>query len=147
MQSTPHSDASDRRPRQVIYAVRLLWGTLYTGVLRLIAIYPLLSRTAAVWTTMMVIAFVLLVLAALYWWILGSLSRGRNWARITLLGLFLLWLLVGYGQVKVAFSRSSLEGGILVLQQALYVVALILVFTPTSNAWFRGHRHDSPAGA
>ena len=134
-------------PRNVSYAVRLLWATLAVGALRLVVVFPHLPKTLSFGTEVGVLVPVLSALPLIYWWVLGALSRGRNEARIALLVLFLLWLFVAYGQFATAYSRSMLEGNILVFQQILYLAALLLLFSRPSRDWYQAHAQRTAAAA
>src|ERR1700733_954774 len=124
-------------PRDVLYAVWLQWSTLFIGVLRLTINFPYIPKNLSLPTIITIIAVVLLVLAVLYWWVLGALIRGRNWARMTLLILFALWVPFAYGQFTMAFTRSSMDGAALAFQELLDLASLILVFRRSSRHWFR----------
>jgi hypothetical protein len=127
------------KPRSVSYAIWLLWATLALGALRMLIIFPYMPKGLSFGITVAIVIAVMLVLFLLYWWLLSALSRGRNWARITLLVLFLGWLFVAYDQFITAFSRSMLEGSIFTLQQFLDTAALAILFSRSSRDWFRVH--------
>lgn len=75
------------------------------------------------------------LLAAAFGWLAVQLGRGRNWARVVVVGLSVLFLLTTFslfqagvpGVVKVA-------GGV---QVVLFLGIIVLLLVRPSNAWFR----------
>ena len=75
-----------------------------------------------------------------------AVARGRNWARVTWLVLFLLGLPVIFFVGDLLLREGAASVAILVGQTIAQFVALVLLFQPSSNAWFR-HRVRTDGGA
>jgi hypothetical protein len=125
-------------PRNVSYAVWLLWATLVLGELRVIVVFPYLPKTVSFGTTIGVYVVSGLAFYLVFWW-LRRLARGSNAVRTTLVVLFVMWLPFAYGQFVTAYSRSILEGNIFAVQQLLYLAALTLLFSRPCTEWYRAH--------
>ena len=143
-------------PQVVRTAARLVAGTTIVywilipgGCLALNAIHPAsrgespLLSVMAMGLGLILIAPMLLISALVYFKVL----QGRNWARVLLLVLaciavyatlqgFHLALLFG---VKALPSWFLLEGA----PGVLYVIAAVLLYSGTANAWFRNTQRDA----
>ena len=72
-------------------------------------------------------------------YLVAMVEKGRNWARITYLVLFLLglpFLVMSYWANWRMAPIAALSG---TTQTLLQAVAVVLVFVPASRRWFRGH--------
>jgi hypothetical protein len=132
-----------RRPAEIDKAMFLLWLSLGLAVLNTIWNWRHLeaisrsptshvSRVVLIWS----------VSALLYW----KIGQGRNWARITLLVLFILAfvffifvlaLVPSMPILWVSFQRSAGAGILIVVGSALQLYALWLVFTAPGRGWFK----------
>jgi hypothetical protein len=74
--------------------------------------------------------FTLLLVGYFIW----KMSRGRNWARITLLVLFLVGLPFSFFYIS---GRSAILAVISILQGLLQGTGLLLAFRPSANDWFK----------
>lgn len=120
-------------PPPVILADRLLWASLGLGVLRVAFDWPDIERVAPV-------AFVLpvmIVTFAVVAFLIVMMLKGRNWARIVFLALFVIGTLMnGPSTVEEILTRPLL--GLCGLAQILLQgAALFLLLRPPASAWFR----------
>lgn len=118
------------RPKSIIAFERLYLLAILIEVARIAQQWPLLTQLsgADLWGRILAVGLSLLFL------LLAS-RRHRWWAALVLAGLFVFGLpMVGY-----VFSPGydPLTAGIILLQIALQAVALILMLTPDSRAWFK----------
>jgi hypothetical protein len=125
------------RPAQVAWAVWLMWVSVAVGVI----------STVVQYTGVFNLYMVVLVLAgsagrtAIAAWLILKTSARRNWARI----LLLLWFLYAIGvivwrwQVYIGSFTAGprLATATWVIKSVLDCVALILLFTPAANRWFK----------
>jgi hypothetical protein len=77
-----------------------------------------------------------------YYWA-PFILKGRNWARITVLVLFLIGSPVSVLFYIVEFRRDTLLGSLRIIIFIMQVVSLCLFFTKSSNAWFNAHKAAS----
>ena len=129
--STDNSFMTSATPWQVSRAAWLIAASLALGVLKIM----LVPTPGPLWLVFATIAVLLAFTAAI--------AKGKNWARITFTVMF------GLGLPSVFFIREQLlrEGSISVLvmavQTVLQLTAVVLLFLPASNGWFRGRRETA----
>jgi FtsH-binding integral membrane protein len=121
------------RPKKVQNAVTILYITLGIGIVRAVIEASANAEMAGVGFFM----FITLVLVALIMLLIAMIARGRNWARITCLVLFLLGLLPSILALIRSFTLSPISGVLEMVQVVLTIVALVLLFQQDSSAWFR----------
>jgi len=114
-------------PKPVLAALLLLIATHAVGLWQMIA----LSRTLEVqhWlpdSALVVVYSVLLILLVL-------ILRGRYWARAIYTAFLILGIL---GALRFIAGLSALEGTLLLAR----IAALVLLYLPSSNAWFARRR-------
>ena len=109
------------RPRHVENAVMLLYVSLGIGGLTGYLQGEIFSSIVAV-----VVA----------WYINHKIYIGRNWARITLLVLYVPVALISVAMLPFLLTTSPLFGLIAVVQLFVQGTALVLLFTKLSSEWF-----------
>jgi uncharacterized membrane protein len=67
----------------------------------------------------------------------AAVAKGLNWARVTLLVLFLLGLPLIFFIRDLLLREGAASVAILFIQTIAQLVALVFLFLPDSNAWFR----------
>jgi hypothetical protein len=110
------------RPRAATSATNLLWFAISLGALNS-AIVGSLSTLA-----------VSVLILGLFAWLTHKVSRGRNWARITLLVIVVLAL---PGEFVTLLEQPLLAAAISAVICGLQITALYLVFTGDGARWFR----------
>lgn len=125
-------EARAPRPRQVTWAVRLLW----VSVIYSIPMFYLEATRAPSDADRIVGLVVELVFTAFGCYLFVCIGRGRNWARIVTLVLTVLsTAMVVFGSPLP--SLSSIDGIASVLNTVSDIACMCLLFTPTASAWFR----------
>lgn len=127
-------------PARVLWFERLFYCSIFLSFVRLAIEWP---------SGMELLSFVsryalLLIQVVLIW--LAS-RRRKNWARLLLLAIFLVWaasdlLRAGFGGRPTAVDpqRIALQA-LVVIQILLENTGLILAFTGISRRWFHPHLH------
>jgi hypothetical protein len=122
------------RPTEVGWAMWLLWMSFLLGVFAMFQ--PFFLRTSLVFA-----ALTIGTPQAIEAWILFSIGRGRQWARITFL---CLWLLsIGYQAVLWKARFVTFNGGlsqrdvITATETLLDLAGICLLFSRRANTWFR----------
>ena len=122
-----------QQPSQIHIALILLWISLGVGLLiSLIDSNPALAGVS----TAFIVTVAVAVLAVMAFFIF-HIGRGRNWARITFLILFLLGTWPFMQELVGMFNRSLIACLLSVTQFVLQISAIYLIFTKPGNAWFR----------
>lgn len=121
------------KPQSVRLAVNLLWASLAIGVVKSATDLDYLSRVGPAAFVFFVMACTLAVMAFLF----CKIGAGRNWARITLLVLFILGIVPTLPLLFAEFARSPVRGVLSLVQLAIQACALFLMFTKPGSDWFR----------
>lgn len=128
------------RPAEVTRAVRILWISLAASLVTMLPVIRGNWWAAEGGDSMpdagpVIVGFALLMFAVSAW-LVWMVSRGRNWARWTLLVLFV----VGWLFLLTDFSRSITETPLAALADALIAAAEVwacyLLFSGAGAAWF-----------
>ncbi|HKQ30869.1 MAG TPA: hypothetical protein VJS66_06255 [Burkholderiales bacterium] len=121
------------RPASVAGAVKLLYATLGVGILRGVLEFQAVADSAPMGFVLTVWALTMGAMLMLFY----HIGAGRNWARITLLALFVLGLPFAIQPLLQSLASQPVFGALGVVQMAAQITALALLFRPESNAWFR----------
>ena len=131
----PAEDRGDK-PNTVSVAVVMLWITLIIQLAGLVWIWQFARHgPALIFIGMSVVSAIWLFTA----YLVAMVEKGRNWARITYLVLFLLGLPFIVMSLKTANWRLEPVAALsAVTQTVLQAIAMVLVFIPASRRWYRG---------
>jgi hypothetical protein len=121
------------RPKKVQNAVTILYVTLGIGIVRAVIEASANAQMAGVGF----LIFITVLVFAVMVFLIAMIGRGRNWARITFLVLFLLGLLPSILPLIRSFKLSPISGILGLAQMVLQVVALVFLFQQESSVWFR----------
>ena len=123
------------RPKKVGTAVTLLYTALGIGAVRYVmsaaASRPMVS------TASVVLMILTLAVIGIMWLLISKISIGRNWARISLLALFVLGVLGSIFQRDHFLGLFSLSRMLGLCQAVLQFIAFVFLFLKPSSAWFR----------
>jgi hypothetical protein len=126
------------RPAAVTRAVQLLWAAVavsfVSGILNAyLTETPGVSR--ALYLGSLVIGWSVGFL--IVWWILSSIGKGKNWARIVQLVLFVFGILGVLMVFRMPQEVSAIIWLLYAVQMGLNLWGMILLFSAPANAWFR----------
>jgi hypothetical protein len=132
------------RPIVVTRAVQIFWATVALGfVLGVIDLIGGLDGTPGTPLGWVMQIGVFAVGLAISYWIYGAVYAGRNWARILMLVLTMVWLLVQIVLVVMLQRYPQAPPGMMLnlisyaVQFALNLVATAMLFAPSANRWYR----------
>ena len=121
------------KPSQIDTAVSLLWASLAIGFVKsLMDMQHMGSQASPAF-----INFILISVIAVMVLLIVFISKGKNWARITFLVLFVLGSLPSVPLLLGEFTRSPVLGAFSIIQFVLQVIALYLIFTKPGSSWFK----------
>lgn len=121
-------------PEAVSSAVTLIYVTLAIGVVRLILEWPEVSQGVS--TDVLVIST--LAGYALVVWLASRVARGRNWARVVFLVLFILGAPFTIATLLESLGASPFSALLGVIQFVLQVLALVSLYSRKAAPWFTG---------
>jgi hypothetical protein len=118
------------RPRAVTWAAWMLWVTIALVFVDLpTPVDPSTISLIAIGVTYVVIVFTA--------WLVFLIGKRRNWARITYLILFVPGVVFHVTHLRDLLTHTPIDQAVTFAQALLQLAAMILVFLPASNAWFR----------
>lgn len=123
--------ALSERPRAVAIAVTLIWLSLALTVVALATSFARGARGNVMLTNIAVFVGVFVVFGFLN----IQIMAGRNWARILFMVLFVLGLVEVLSQALI--DPLGLDAMVLYLENALELIAVVLLFAKPARIWFR----------
>ena len=126
------------RPDKVSTAVTLLWVTIAIGIVGSIMEFPssLEVATAQGFGLGFIIFTTFFTLAILAFFIF-MIGKGKNWARITFLVLFIIGIPFAVFPLFQSLLTSPISGILGIGQTILQIIALVLLFQKPSSDWFK----------
>jgi len=121
------------QPSIVAAAVRLLYATLAIGLVRSLIESSRLAEASSVGFVL----FNVFAVLGLLWLLIHLISRGRNWARITILVFFVLGVPMSILPLIQSLKHNPISGILGLVQIVMQVVALVFLFQGESSAWFK----------
>jgi hypothetical protein len=91
-------------------------------------------------------AVVVILFATLFLFVLQSVTRGRNWARFVLSALVVARLL-GAVELRGRFTAAPVSTILDALLVVMQCIAVVLLFLPVSNQWYRSFGDGRSVGA
>jgi len=128
------------RPQYVKLGCWILWVELLVGLPRFFTqmVNPPPGVESGIphviYMVAMIIALGIMLLLA---WFTYMAWDGRNWARIVHLVLASLAVLFSFWGAPKAFEQSTFDGVMYVVQTAMSIAGVILLFSPPANAWYK----------
>ncbi len=133
MESTDEQRIQIERPREVVRAVQFLFAAIVIGLITAsLNLAQRVSGAAMIFALLIVIGFF-----GLCYFLIRTISAGRDWARIILLVLVLLNLPFAILSDIAALRQSILLGTLSIIIIILQLIGTYLLFTKNSNLWFR----------
>jgi hypothetical protein len=126
-------DIRDERPKRVQKAMTVLYITLGIGIIRAVIEGSANVKMAGVGFFI----FVTLAVFAVMVFLIAMIGRRKNWARITILILFIIGLLPSIQPLIRSFTLSPFSGLLGLAQVVLQIVALAFLFRRESSEWFK----------
>ena len=131
---------TNEKPRELLIATTLLWAALATGVLGTVLDSTSLPAETSLAAFLVIDAMLVLVTAAATYYFF----RGRNWARIASLILFVMALL-GTFELPSLFERSAIAAWLYVGTLLMQAAAMYLAFATDASKCFRHTPADDVA--
>lgn len=126
------------RPKNVNTALFLFYASLAVGLVRSILEFPRIIQmagpTASPGTIIFIQATVLIFLGGLVY----GIGERKNWARWTFTILFVIGLPLYISPLIQTLEADLLAGIFAILQGVAQAVAIVLLFIPPANGWFKG---------
>ena len=97
-----------------------------------------LSRQAEVMFPVFVPLFIMFFVLGITWlFIFIMIGKGRNWARITFLVLFIIGIPFSVLPLMQSLAANPISGLLGIVQTIIQIVAIVFLFQKPSSEWFR----------
>ena len=123
-------------PKRIQNAVTLLYATV--GIAAIQILLGAFGHSRVSWIILVAMAGPAFGLPI---FLIVMVGRGRNWARITCLVLFLTGFIPETLSIVRSFSVMPLFSLLGIVQDALQITALVFLFHRESSAWFKAKLH------
>ena len=120
-------------PKKVKLAEYLVYVTLVIGLIKSALYEMLTSQKILTEPKALIIWIITIIIIAFFGFEIG---KGKNWARITFLVLFIIGALMNYPILIAEFKMSLIIGIISIIQILIQLYILIILFTGESKEWF-----------
>lgn len=124
------------KPEKIVLAMRLLYLIVGIGVLHT-AITVVRHIDVRTPNFLIVVKLAVYAISLL---IIYQVGKGRNWARWSFVGIFVVCLPLTILPAFRAFSHNPIVSSMLFLQLALYLMALGLLFHNTTKSYFNNEK-------
>lgn len=128
-----NNDHGTLKPQIIKNAVLMLWISLGLGVVRSAWEIPAQAAQSSVGFVVFVMVFTLLFIGLF----ISMIDKGKNWARITFLVLFILGVPLSILSLLQSLSYAPISGLIGISQVVLQTTAVVFLFMKESSTWFR----------
>ncbi len=135
------------KPKNVILAIQLLWATIAVAVLSMAldwnqTLEKLNDQITHQFPGFPIKPELFIILIwgftlAILIWLIIKITSGRNWARILYLIMTVIGLPFSIPELVDKFNTSMLTFFLAFLTTILSVAICVLLFMPSSNAWFK----------
>lgn len=121
------------RPSKVAIAVKLLYLTLGIGIIRSAIEFSHQAEQSSA----KFVLFVMLFTFAFMSFFIHMIGKGKNWARITFLVLFIIGIPLSVLPMIQSLTHNPISGILGLVQSLLQVVAMVALFQNESSSWFK----------
>ena len=131
-------EVSFKTPANVVLAAKMLYLLVAIGIMRTVMT---VVRHMDVRSPYFLIS-VKLCIYVISVFLIYQLSKRKNWARWSLVAIFVICIPLVILPVFDSFSHSPVHSLLGLLQLALFVYAFVLMFCKKSSAWFKHAEGD-----
>lgn len=120
-------------PKKIRLAVKLLYGVFFIALLRMV--WTVITH-AEVRTPDMII-LIAAIKYTVFIFLLVKLQQQKNWARIGVLTILVISIPLSVIPIFQSITHSPIVNGLGIVELAIYLLALFLLFQKESSDWFR----------
>jgi hypothetical protein len=121
------------KPKSIIAARNILYASLFLAILGILLLQFVLNVAGYPNMRTLLVNGALLIL---FYISIAYIGFGKKWARTFLLVLFILNVATAFRYMPFIFNANLVLGFLLMLQILLQIVALIYLYSKSSNEWF-----------
>jgi drug/metabolite transporter (DMT)-like permease len=126
------TQALSERPPKVSLAVKFFYVIVGIGVIR--AVMTIIRHADVRSPVSLIITKLVIYAGSLY--LIHQLGKGRNWARWSMVLIFIISIPLTILPAFGSFSHNPLHTSLGFVQLALYIIGLAFLFQASSSIWF-----------
>jgi hypothetical protein len=126
------TQALSERPPKVSLAVKFFYVIVGLGIIR--AAMTIIRHADVRSPYSLVITKLIIYAGSLY--LIYQLSKGRNWARWSMVVIFIISIPLTILPAFASFSHNPVHTSLGFVQLALYIIGLVFLFHRSSSSWF-----------
>jgi hypothetical protein len=131
------------RPTNVDIGVKLLYSSLIIGILSTIMEYPEIIKETGASLGLVFLGIFLNYAPA--WFLVFMIGKGKNWARITLLILFIIGSLISIFEAVQSPGHAHDRNLLYYISTVCLLTGLVWLFQKDASAWFRMMKNPKDA--
>lgn len=120
------------RPPKVVLAIKLLYLVVGIGIVR--TVMTVMRHADVRSPNLLIFTKLFIYVGSLF--LIYQLGKGKNWARLSLAGLFAVSIPLTILPAFESISHNPIHTSLGFLQLALYIVGLVFLFHKNSSNWF-----------
>jgi uncharacterized membrane protein YjdF len=124
--------ALSERPPKVSHAVKFFYVIVGIGIIR--AVMTIIRHADVRSPYFLIITKLIIYAGSLY--LIYQLSKGRNWARWSMVVIFVIAIPLTILPAFESFSHNPVDTLLGFIQTALYIIGLVFLFHRSSSSWF-----------
>ena len=121
-------------PKKIKQAANLVYLSLFVGLIKTVLYETMTVQKMLFDPKFLTIGIITIILIGFLGYMIG---QGKNWARITLLVLFIIGMISYPFFVLEEFQTNSIIGVVSIVQTLIQLYALIILFSGESKEWFK----------
>jgi hypothetical protein len=126
------TQALSERPIKVAHAVKMFYAVVGIGIIQ--AIMTIIRHADVRSPYHLIITKLIIYAFSLY--LIYQLNKGRNWARWSLVVIFIIAIPLVILPAFASFSHNLVDTLLEFIQIALYIIGLVFLFHRSSSNWF-----------
>ena len=126
------TQALSERPPKVSLAVKFFYVIVGIGIIR--AAMTIIRHADVRSPYFLIITKLIIYAGSLY--LIHQLSKGRNWARWSMVVIFIISIPLTILPAFASFSHNPVHAALGFVQLALYITGLAFLFHGSSSSWF-----------
>jgi hypothetical protein len=130
------TQALAERPPKVSLAVKFFYVVVGIGIIR--AAMTIIRHADVRSPYFLIIIKLIIYAGSLY--LIYQLSKGRNWARWSMVAIFIISIPLTILPAFASFSHNPVHSSLGFVQLALYIIGLAFLFHGSSSSWFSSQK-------
>lgn len=124
--------ALSEKPPKVVLAVKFFYLVVGIGIIR--AAMTIIRHADVRSPYFLIITKLIIYIGSLY--LISQISKGRNWARWSMVVIFIIAIPLTILPAIASFSYNPVDALLGFIQIALYIIGMAFLFNGSSSSWF-----------